>query len=71
MKSVTTIMTATDAANELSLTRQTINKRITSGYFKSTMLLGSRLYVLHRAEVEAVKAGKHEDYEVPEGYFDL
>lgn len=71
MQHVKTIMTATDAATLLGLTRQTINKRIQAGYFKSVLLLGSRLYVIRTDEVEAVKDGKHDDYELPPGHADL
>lgn len=60
------ILTATRAAQELGLTRQTVNKRIASGGFKSAMKLDSRQYVVRRDEVEAMKNGTHEDYVVPQ-----
>lgn len=60
------IMTATDAAAELGLTRQTVNKRILAGEFKSARRLDARQYVVRRDEVEAMKAGKHAQYEEPD-----
>lgn len=60
------IMTATVAAQELGLTRQTVNKKIAAGEFKSVMKLDSRQYIVRRDEVEAMKNGTHEDYVVPQ-----
>jgi excisionase family DNA binding protein len=48
-------MTATDVAHELGKTRQTINKMILNGDLKTAHRLGSRLYVVKRSEVDALK----------------
>jgi predicted DNA-binding protein (UPF0251 family) len=51
-------VTATDAAAELGLARQSVNKMIALGRFQSVHVLGEGkgIYVIGRHELEAVKA---------------
>lgn len=60
------IMTARDAGLALGWNRQMVNKKIQGGFFKSAMKLDTRQHVVRRGEVEAILAGTHEAYVVPE-----
>lgn len=56
-----TWVTATDAAAELGLARQSVNKMISNGVFKSVHVLGSGkgIYVIRRGELEKYKAHRN------------
>lgn len=60
------IMTARDAGLALGLSRQTVGKKIKSGYFKSAKRLDHRLYVVRTGEVDAIRDGNHDAYVVPD-----